>query len=303
MNEPDTKFIWLDGEFVDFAAATVHVTTLALHYGIGFFEGIRCHGTSLGPAVFRLADHLRRLRRSAAIYGVTLPYSVDVLADACRQSVVRNGFTDCYLRPLVFLGEGPSPLGAPFRCAVIASSRGPLAWPPKEGGVTAKISSFQRFGGNALPPAAKASGQYLNAFLGQGEALRSGCDEAIFLNEAGLVADAWAHNVFVVHDRELVTPPLWTGGLAGITRDSVLCLAAELSIPVATRPLARSDLYVADECFLTGTAGGVVPVIAIDGRQIGGGQVGQVTKGLESALTAACTGASQTHPEWLDYVG
>lgn len=302
MNGPETKFIWLDGEFVDFAAATVHVTTLALHYGIGFFEGIRCHGTPRGPAVFRLADHLDRLRRSAAIYGVTLPYGVDVLADACRQSVVRNGFTDCYLRPLVFLGEGPNPLAAPFRCAVIASNHGPLVGRPKEGGVTATISSFQRYGSNSLPPAAKASGQYLNAFLGQREAVRSGSDEAIFLNEAGLIADAWAHNVFVVHGRELATPPLWTGGLAGITRDSVLCLAAEMGITIATRPLARSDLYVADECFLTGTAGGVVPIAAVDGRQIGDGQVGQVTKDLASALTAACSGASTTHPEWLDYI-
>jgi branched-chain amino acid aminotransferase len=301
VDTPETKFIWLDGEFVSFAAATVHVTNFALHYGIGFFEGIRCHGTPRGPALFRLGDHLRRLRRSAAIYDVTLPHSLDVLADACRQSVVRNGLTDCYVRPLVFLGEGPNPLAAPFRCAVIASGHGPLVGPPKERAARAKISSFQRYGGNALPPAAKATGQYLNAFLGQGEVLRSGYDEAIFLNEAGLITDGWAHNVFVVSDGELATPPLWAGGLAGITRDSVIRLATGLGIPVAERPLARSDLYVADECFLTGTAVGMIPVSSVDGREVGDGQIGPVTKRVEDELTATVTGASTAHPEWLDY--
>lgn len=302
MTFPETKFIWLDGEFVDSAAATVHVTNFALHYGIGFFEGIRCFGTPRGPALFRLGDHLQRLRRSAAIYGVTLPYSQSVLAEACRQSVVRNGLTDCYLRPIVFLGEGANPLTAPFRCAVIASAHGPLVGPPKERGVRAQISAFQRYSGTALPPAAKATGQYLNAFLGQGDALRSGYDEAIFINGAGLITDGWAHNVFIVSDGELVTPPPWTGGLAGITRDSVLRLAAGHGIPVAERPLARSDLYVAHECFLTGTASGLIPVVSADGRDIGDGQIGPVTRRVEAYLAAAVTGASTTHPEWLDYV-
>jgi branched-chain amino acid aminotransferase len=299
---PETKFVWLDGEFVDSAAATVHVTTFALHYGIGFFEGIRCHGTPRGPALFRLGDHLQRLRRSAAIYGVTLPYRQDILADACRESVVRNGLTDCYLRPLVFLGEGVDPLTAPFRCAVIASAHGPLAGPPKGHGMRAKISAFQRYSGNALPPAAKATGQYLNAFLGQGEALRSGYDQAIFLNGTGLITDGWAHNVFLVSDRELVTPPVWTGGLAGITRDTVMRLATGLGILVAERPLARSDLYVADECFLTGTAAGLVPVTSVDGREIGDGQLGPVTRRVRDELAAVVTGESAAHPEWLDYV-
>jgi branched-chain amino acid aminotransferase len=302
VEEPETKFAWLDGEFVDAAAAMIPVTNFALHYGIGFFEGIRCHGTPRGPALFRLGDHLRRLRRSAAVYGVMLPYSEDVLAEACRQCVVRNGLTDCYLRPLVFLGEGPSPLAAPFRCAVTASAHGPLAGPPQGRGMRAKISSFQRYGSNALPAAAKATGQYLNAFLGQGEALRSGYDEAIFVDAAGLVTDGWAHNVFVVTDHGLATPPAWTGGLAGITRDSVLRLAPGLGIPAAERPLARSDLYVADECFLTGTAAGVVPVISVDGREIGDGRVGPVTRRVTDELAAAVTGASTAHPEWLDYV-
>lgn len=296
------KFAWLDGELVDWSEATIHVTTLALHYGIGFFEGIRCHATAEAPAFFRLGDHLRRLGRSAAIYGVELPYSQQELAEACRQVVRGNGLTDCYVRPLVFLGQGPNPLQAPFRCAVIASAAGPLAGGPKDRGVKAQISAFQRYGANALPPAAKATGQYLNAFLAQRAAVRSGFEEAIFLNEAGFVADGWAHNVFIVTGGELVAPPVWTGGLPGITRDTVLGLAAEHGIPVAQRPLVRSDLYLADECFLTGTATGVTPVVSVDERAMAAGAPGPVTRKVASMVTAVAVGTSETHPEWREYV-
>jgi branched-chain amino acid aminotransferase len=302
VEESGVKFVWLDGELVDWAAATVHITNFALHYGIGFFEGIRCHGTPRGPALFRLGDHLSRLRRSAAIYGVTLPYSEAILAEACRESVRCNGLTDCYLRPMIFLGEGPNPLSAPFRCAVIASANGPVAGPPPGAGTRAKVSSFQRYGGNALPPAAKAIGQYLNAYLGQGEALRAGYDEAIFVDAAGMVTDGWAHNVFIVSDGVLATPPTWAGGLAGITRDSVLRLAEAIGIPATERALARSDLYTADECFLTGTAAGIVPVVSVDDRATGTAQVGPVTRRLIDELTATVTGASAAYPGWLDYV-
>lgn len=296
------KFAWLDGELVDWSDATVHVTTLALHYGIGFFEGIRCHDTPDGPAFFRLGDHLRRLARSAAVYGVALPHTAGELAQACRQVVLRNGLTDCYLRPLVFLGAGPNPLQAPFRCSVTASATGPLVGPPKEGGVRAQISTFQRYGANTLPPAAKASGQYLNAFLAQRAAIQAGYGEAILLNEAGFVADGWAHNVFVVADGELVTPPVWSGGLPGITRDTVLRLAAEQGIPVAERPLARSDLYLADECFLTGTAAGVVAVSSVDDRVLLCGAPGPVTRTVADLVTAVAAGATEAHPEWREYV-
>jgi len=303
VNTAPPKFVWMDGELVDWADATVHVTTLALHYGVGFFEGIRCHGTPEGPALFRLTDHLRRLQRSAAVYGVQLPYSLEDLADACRQVVSQNGLTDCYVRPLVFLGQGTDPLNAGFRCVVLASGYGPLVGPPKTGGVKAQISAFQRYGANALPPAAKATGQYLNAFLAQREAVRSGHDEALFLNEAGFVADGWAHNVFVVSGGELVSPPLWSGGLPGITRDSILRLAQEDGIAIAERPLARSDLYLADECFLTGTAVGVTTVESVDGRPMTGGAPGPVTERITALLGAAATGSTAAHPEWRELVG
>ena len=301
MSTDAVKFVWLDGRMVDARDANVPVSTLALHYGIGFFEGIRCHATAAGPALFRLRDHLARLRRSAAVYGVTLPYDEETLAAACAQVVVDNGLTDCYVRPLVFLGEGANPLAAPFRCAILASPGGPLAGGARPAGVTAQISSFQRFGANALPPAAKATGQYLNAFLAIREAVRGGHDEAILLNEAGYVADGWAHNVFVVESGTLVTPPLWTGGLPGITRDSLLKLAAENAIPTAERPLVRSDLYLADECLLTGTAVGVAAVTRIDGRPVGAGVPGPVGARLAKLLTEAVTGAATAHPEWLEY--
>ena len=292
--------IWLDGELTGWDDATVHVTSYGLHYGIGFFEGIRCHMTSGGPAIFRLTDHLRRLQRSAAIYGVALPFSAEDLAAACKLVVTANGLTDCYLRPIVFLGEGPSPLSARFRSAVIATAEGPLAGGPKPDGVKAMISSFHRVPANSIPPTAKATGQYLNSFLAQTEALRSGADEAILLNADGYVTDGWAHNIFVVRDGVLTTPPVSAGALPGITRDTVLTLAAEDGIAAGEHDLVRADLYLADEVFLTGTAAGVVPVSVVDGRVIGAEKPGRVTSLLTDLLADVTVGRSGSHAEWRE---
>jgi branched-chain amino acid aminotransferase len=302
MQADTPKSVWLDGDLVDWSDATVHVTTYALHYGIAFFEGIRCHATQDGPALFRLADHLRRLRRSAGIYGVTVPYDEQALAQACRQVVSANGLSDCYLRPIVFLGDGPSLAEAPLRCAVIASEHGPLAGLTAGDGARAQISPFQRYAANALPPAAKACGQYLNSFLGQTAALSSGYDDAIFLNEAGFVADSWASNVFVAAEGEIRTPPVWTGGLPGITRDTVLRLAAEDGLRVTERPLLRSDLYLADECFLTSTASGIRAVQSVDGRPMADGAPGPLTKRVTELFDAVVTGSTGVHPEWREYL-
>jgi branched-chain amino acid aminotransferase len=294
--------IWMDGQLVDAGAATVPVTSYGLHYGIGFFEGIRCHPTPAGPAIFRLADHLRRLQRSAAVYGLPLPSSPEELAGACKLVVSANDLADCYLRPLVFLADGPNPLTARLRATVIATAHGPLVGPPRPDGVTARISSFRRMSANAMPPTAKATGQYLNALLAQSEALRSGADEAILLNDGGFVTDGWAHNVFVVADGTLVTPPVSAGALPGITRDTLMTLAAEDGITVAERDLVRTDLYLADECLLTGTAAGVTPVVAVDGRVIGAGQPGPVTEKLSERLAAITHGVVPDHPEWREYL-
>ncbi|WP_113699110.1 branched-chain amino acid transaminase [Nonomuraea lactucae] len=296
----NSKSVWLDGELVAWEDATVHVSTLGLHYGIGFFEGIRSHATDRGTVVFRLTDHLERLRRSAAIYGVPSRFSVEELKRACFDVVLANGFGDCYLRPIMFLGQGADPLAAPFHTAVMAFQHGPLVGAPETGGVKAKISSFHRMTANSLPPAAKATGQYLNAMLAQTEARAAGCDEAILLNKDGYVADGWAHNVFVVRDGTLLTPPATSGALPGITRDSVLTLAAERGVPTREADLVRSDLYLADECFLTGTAAGVVPVHSVDGRPIGGGTRGTITSMLTADLHDAVHGTG--HPAWLEPV-
>jgi branched-chain amino acid aminotransferase len=297
-----TKIVWMDGELVNWDDATVHVTSLGLHYGIGFFEGIRCHSTPDGPAIFRLADHLRRLARSAAIYGVQLPHSAAEMSLACRAVVAANHLADCYLRPIVFLGEGGSPFSASFRTAIIASANGPLAGPPADGGVRAQISSFQRMSTNAIPPAAKACGQYLSSYLAQAEALRTGSDEAIFLNDSGFVADGWAHNIFVVQDGAVVTPPVSTGALPGITRETIMTLAAEDGLAVQERDLVRTDLYLAGECFLSGTSAGLVPVISVDGRPVGAARPGPVTAGLIERLASVMHGTAPDHPEWREHI-
>ncbi|MGD0603361.1 MAG: branched-chain amino acid transaminase [Streptosporangiaceae bacterium] len=296
------KLVWVDGEMVDWADATFHVSSFGLHYGIGFFEGIRCHETPDGPAIFRLDDHVRRLERSAAIYGVSLPYDSAVIAEACKKVVRENDLTDCYVRPVAFLGEGRNPLVAPFHVAVMASEDGPLIGPPKTAGVNARISSFERFTPNSIPNAAKATGQYLNSFLAEVEALRTGSDEALLMNASGQVADGWAHNVFIVSDGTVLTPPTSSGALPGITRDSIMVLGHEGGLRVAEKILVRSDLYVAEECFLTGTAAGVVPVVSVDGRQIGTGQSGAVTNRLSDLLDAVTSGKVADHAEWRSYI-
>ncbi|SCE99799.1 branched chain amino acid aminotransferase apoenzyme [Micromonospora viridifaciens] len=295
--------VWLDGALVDWDAATVHVSAHGLHYGIGFFEGVRCYGTPQGPAIFRLTDHLRRLERSAKTYLVGLPFGVDDLAEACRSVVRANNLADAYLRPIVFLGPGENPLTAPYRVAVLASANGPLVGGTREAGVRAKVASFQRMPSHVLPPAAKATGQYLNSYLAQMEALTSGYDEAILLNTEGHVTDGWAHNLFVVRDGELLTPHLASGALAGVVRDTVLTLAAEAGIPARADVLLRTDLYHADECFLTGTAAGIVPVLNVDGRPVGAGKVGPVTQQVADRYADLTTGRTSDHPQWRELVG
>ncbi|HEY0697417.1 MAG TPA: branched-chain amino acid transaminase, partial [Micromonospora sp.] len=294
--------VWLDGALVDASAATVHVSAHGLHYGMGFFEGVRCHGTPEGPAIFRLTDHLRRMARSAATYLVQLPYSVDDLAEACRSVIRANGLTDSYLRPIAFVGPGPNPLQAKYQVAVLASPNGPLVGGPKDTGVQAKISSFQRMPSHVIPPAAKATGQYLNSYLAQMEALTSGFDEAILLNTEGQVTDGWAHNLFAVRDGVLRTPPLSSGALEGVVRDTVLTLAREAGIPTREETLVRTDLYHADECFLTGTAAGIVPVVGVDRRPVAAGKVGSITQQLLSRYADVTTGRTSDHPEWRELV-
>jgi len=298
-----TKRIWFDGEMVDHADATVHVTSFGLHYGLGFFEGVRCHQTAAGPALFRLGDHLRRLARSAAVYLTRLPYDLPTLSAACREVVRENGLDECYLRPIVFLGAGEHPLRAPYHTAIIAMPNGPFVGVPQTDGVRARISSFQRMSVNSIPPTAKATGQYLNSFLAQTEALADGYEEAILLNSAGFVTDGWSHNIFVVRDGVVVTPPVSAGALAGIVRDTVLVLAREAGFEVREADLTRADLYGATECFLTGTAAGLLPVLSVDRRPVGTGTPGEVTTRLVRSFDDVTRGLGGAHPEWREPVG
>jgi branched-chain amino acid aminotransferase len=232
---------------------------------------------------------------------ITPPYSDDEMIDACKAVIKANGFEECYIRPIIFLGEAASPIAAPLRCAVIASEDGPLTKPP-DGGIRARVSSFQRVSVNAIPPSAKAAGQYLNSFLAKMEALASGYDEAIFLNSAGFVTDGSSQNVFVVSDDTLVTPPTSSGSLAGITRSTLMTLASEIGIASEECNLIRTDLYNADECFLAGTASEIVPVVAVDDREVGSGDVGALTKTLQDAYRDCVFGRNPKYENWLDRV-
>jgi branched-chain amino acid aminotransferase len=299
-----TGKIWMDGEYVDWDQATVHVLTPSLHYGWGVFEGIRCYATPAGPAVFRLTDHLARLFRSAKIYHMDPPVSLEGAVKVVKDLVAVNGLRECYIRPIVYLGYGEmglNPLGAPVRMAVACWPWG--AYLGEEGfrsGVRAKVSSWRRLDPDVIPPAAKATGQYLNSSLAKAEAVKAGYDEAVLLNAQGRVTDGSGENLFVVRGGVLGTPPLAAGCLGGITRDSVVRIAAGEGVPVVECELVRSDLYTAEEAFFTGTAAEVVPIREVDERVLG--EPGPVTRRLQAVFRAATRGQDPRYAEWLERV-
>ncbi|HEX2259156.1 MAG TPA: branched-chain amino acid transaminase [Actinomycetota bacterium] len=299
-----TKFIWMDGELVEWEKATIHVLNHSLHYGSGVFEGIRAYRTKRGPAVFRLTDHIERLHQSAKIYLVEMPFGVQQLIEASKLTVRENNLEACYIRPLVYHGYGEmglNPLVSPVKVAIMAWTWG--AYLGEEGftkGVKVKISSWRRNDQNAMPPAAKATGQYLNSGLAKVEAVKSGYDEAIMLNMFGHVADATGENVFIVRDGVLLTPPVSAGPLAGITRDSIMTIARDLGIQVEEANLVRTDLYTADEAFLTGTAAEVVPIRSVDDRDLG--ELGPVTKKIQEVFFATVQGEVEKYSDWNEYV-
>ncbi len=299
-----TKYIWMDGQLVEWEKATVHVLTHTLHYGSGVFEGIRAYETKKGPAVFRLTDHIQRLKRSAKIYMIDLPYGVDQIIEATKETVRANELKSCYIRPIVYHGYGEmglNPLVAPVNVAIISWVWG--AYLGEDGitkGVRTKISSWRRYDHNNLPPAAKATGQYLNSGLAKVEAIKSGYDEAIMLNSEGYIADATGENVFVVRDGVLLTPPLSAGPLGGITRDSIMTIARDLGIGVHETNLVRTDLYTADEAFMTGTAAELVPIRSVDERDLG--DPGAVTKKIQEIFFASVRGEVEKYSDWNEYV-
>jgi branched-chain amino acid aminotransferase len=305
--EPTDK-IWMDGEFVDWADATVHVLTHTMHYGSGVFEGIRAYPTPRGVAVFRLRDHIERLFTSAKVFLIDVPFTVDEVIEATRSLVRVNGLDDgCYIRPLVYLGYGEMGLN-PIPCPVNVSI---AAWPwgtylGEEGvanGVSVKISSWRRHDPNAVPTAAKGTGMYVNSSLAKVEAIKGGYDEAILLAPDGNVSECTGENIFVVRDGVVSTPPTSdAGALKGITQDSIETIARDFGYEVTHEQLIRTDLYSADEAFLTGTAAEVVPIRAVDDRPVGTGKPGPITRQLQQTYFATVRGEVDQYKDWLDHV-
>jgi branched-chain amino acid aminotransferase len=296
--------IWMDGELVAWEDAKVHVLTHGLHYGSGVFEGIRAYATSRGPAVFRLTDHIVRLFNSAKIFMIDIPYSVEELVDATKATVRVNGLDSCYIRPIVFLGYGEMGLN-PLPCPVNVSI---AVWPwgtylGDEGikhGVRMKISSWQRHDPNAMPPAAKGTGMYINSSMAKVEALKAGYDEAILLSPQGYVSECTGENIFVVRNGRIVTPPTSAGALEGITQASVRTIATDLGYEYEEGHILRSDLYTCDEAFLSGTAAEVVPIRSVDDREIG--EPGPITKKVQETYFAAVKGEVDRYKDWLEHV-
>jgi branched-chain amino acid aminotransferase len=302
----ETDVIWHNGEFVAWEDAKVHVLTHGLHYGTGVFEGIRCYETERGPAIFRHLDHLDRLERSAKLYYMDLPYTVEQLRAATHELVSRNGLASCYIRPIAYRGYGHmglNPLDAPIDVSI-------ALWPwgsylGEEGtanGIRAKISSWERISSRSLIPQAKASGQYLNSVLAKIESLKAGYDEAILLDDLGHVCEGSGENIYLVRDGVILTPPQSASILDGINRRSVIQIARDLGYSVVERDITRSELFLADEVFLTGTAAELVPVREIDDHAIGSGQPGEITLVLQRALQDALYGRNERYLEWLDIV-
>ena len=296
--------IWMDGELVDWDDANVHILTHSLHYGCGVFEGIRAYATAQGPAVFRLTDHVERLFDSARIFLIDVPYTVEQLVDAVKETVRVNGLASCYIRPLVYLGYGEMGLN-PLPCPVNVSI---AVWPwgtylgdaALTGGVRMKISSWQRHDPNAMPPAAKGTGMYLNSSMAKVEALKAGYDEAILLSPQGYVSECTGENIFVVKRGRIVTPPTSAGALQGITQASVMTIARDLGFEFEVEHMLRSDLYTADEAFLSGTAAEIVPIRSVDDREIG--ERGPITQKIQETFFAAVKGEVDRYKDWLEHV-
>jgi branched-chain amino acid aminotransferase len=299
----ETEKIWMNGELIDWADAKVHVGVHGLHYGSGVFEGIRCYDTPKGPAVFRLGEHMQRLHNSARLLHMQVPYSVDELKDATNELLGANGLDECYIRPIAFYGYGQ--LGVAARGNPVETVL--MSWPwgsylGEDGltnGIRAKISSWQRIPPNVVPHVAKATGVYLNSMLAVTEANNAGYDEAILLTPEGTVADGSGENIFVVRGGVIYTPDLASGILPGITRDTVTQIAQDLGHTVLEKALIRSDLYLADEVFMTGTAAEVTPLRSIDDHEIG---VGEITLAIQQAYLDTVRGKSERWSHWLDPV-
>jgi branched-chain amino acid aminotransferase len=301
-----TDLIWMNGDFVAWEDAKVHVLTHGLHYGTGVFEGVRCYETELGPAVFRNAEHVDRLLRSAELYYMPVPFSAEQIREATLELVARNGLRSCYIRPIVYRGYGQMGLN-PLDCNVDVTI---ACWEwatylgedGQRNGIRAHVSSWRRISPDSLIPQAKASGQYLNSVLAKVESVKAGYQEAILLDDHGYVCEGSGENIYVVRDGQIVTPGQSNSILDGITRRSVIQIARDLGYSIVERDVGRAEMYLADEVFMSGTAAELVPVVEIDDHKVGSGAPGEITRVLQASFDDAIHGRSERYREWLDVV-
>ncbi|MCW3009804.1 MAG: branched-chain amino acid transaminase [Solirubrobacterales bacterium] len=300
------ELIWMNGEFVAWEDAKVHVLTHGLHYGTGVFEGVRCYDTEIGPAVFRHAEHVDRLFKSAELYYMPLPFTREQLRAATLELIGRNGLRECYVRPLAYRGYGTMglfPLEAPVEVSIACWPWGAyLGDAGKRDGIRAKVSSWRRISPDSLIPTAKATGQYLNSILAKIESYKAGYQEAILLDDVGNVCEGSGENIFVVSGGVITTPPLSASILDGISRKTAITLARDLGFEVVERNMTRAELYLADEVYLTGTAAELVPVREIDDHAVGTGRPGEITLAVQQAFEDALHGRTERYREWLDPV-
>jgi branched-chain amino acid aminotransferase len=302
----ENSIIWIDGLLYEGQNAKIHILTHSLHYGTAVFEGIRCYKTQKGLAIFRLEDHLKRLFESAKIYFMNIEYSKKELEDAIISTIKKNELDECYIRPLVYFGHGK--MGVYPLNNKVSVSIAVWKWDEyikkenDEQGIRLMVSSWMRIDGRTMPVHAKATANYANSALARIEAIKFGFDEAILLNTAGKVVEASAENIFIVKNKTLITPPISSGSLEGITRDTVLALAKEDDILIEIRDISKDELYLADEIFLTGTAAEIKSVGEIDNRMIGNGKTGTITKRMKKLFEQSIRGNHKYSEKWLIYI-
>ncbi len=303
----EVEKIWFNGRLVDWKDAKIHVLTHGLHYGTGVFEGIRAYETINSTAIFRLTDHLKRLYRSAKIYFMEIPFTLDELREACKAVVRENGLKTAYVRPIVFRGYGEMglyPLNSPVDVVVAAWSWGTyLGDEGIRNGIRVKTSSFRRIDVNTIPAGVKATGQYVNSVLAKVEAKMAGYDEAVMLDSRGMVSEGSGENIFMVRNSVVYTPSTSSGILEGITRDTVFHIVEDMGLKVVERDLTRVDFYYADEAFMSGTAAEVVPVVEMDNYKIGDGKPGPITRRIQDEFYRIVRGESGKYSHWLEPVG
>jgi branched-chain amino acid aminotransferase len=299
-------YVWMNGEFVAFEDAKVPVLTHALHYGTSVFEGVRCYDTPKGPAVFRHTAHIDRLFMSSRMYHMEIPFSREEIKRATDELIVRNGFRGCYIRPLVFRGAGPMglyPLNSPVEVMIATWEWGSyLGDEGKQHGVRARVSSWRRIDSGSIIPAAKAGGQYLNSILAKIESEKAGYEEGILLDHRGMVCEGTGENLFIVKDGRIATPHFSSDILGGINRSAVIEIVRDLGYELEQRDVARGELYMADEVFMTGTAAELTPIREIDDYPVGDGRPGPITKQVQDIFEDALHGRAERYAKWNDLV-